>query len=149
MAAGYLLGQVPLLAFRGLYTDLAAAGTSIKCGILLATFTPNQDTMTSYADVTAYEQAATGNYVKGGVVCGNKTLTYSSRATTFDLANPYWASLTLSAIRYLFFMDATPATDAAKKLIALYDLGATISVAASPVQFNVPSSGLFVAVVGA
>jgi hypothetical protein len=140
---GYLSGQLPLLALKALISDLSAGGTTVKCCMLLSTFTPNQDTQTSYNDVKAYEHAATGNYATGGATCGTKTVTYSSRVTTVDMDDPAWSNLTVSNVRYLAFYDATPASDANKKLLALFDIEAAISTSASPVQFNIPVGGLF------
>jgi hypothetical protein len=146
MTVGYLCGQLPLLALRALITDLAVAGTAVKCALLKSTASAviDQDTNTSYNDVKAYEVSDSGTgYTAGGVECGNKSLTYASRETTFKCVNPYWASLTLADVQYLFFYDSTPASDANKKWLCSFDLETAISLTASPLTFNVATAGLF------
>jgi hypothetical protein len=140
------------MALKGLITDLSAAGTSVKCALLTSSASAviDQDTLTCYNDVKAYEVSDSGTgYTAGGVACGSKTLTYSSRENVFDCANPTWASLTLADIQYLFFYDYTPATDALRKALVVYDLETSISITASPLTFNVATAGLFKIVVAA
>jgi hypothetical protein len=147
MTTGFIYGQYPLNLMKHKVSDLSSASTHIKCALLLATHTPNQDTQEAWADVKADEHGATGSYVAGGVACGTKTVVYASKVTTFDLDNPYWASITVANVRYLCFYDDTPAADADKKLLAIFDLGTAISVTTSPLSFNINTAGLYADVV--
>jgi len=137
-----LYGQVYLGAFGKLINDLASAGTTIKCALLLNTYTFDQDTHVSYADISSYEVSASGtNYSTGGVALTTKSLTYSNKVTTLTADNPSWANATLTA-RYAVFYDDTTAGATNKKLICCVDFGEDKSASASTFEIKLSASGI-------
>jgi hypothetical protein len=141
MTTGFMYGQFNLNRDRALVPDLAAGGTTVNCALMLATYVPNQDTDVFWDDISTYEHAATGGYA--AAACGTKTVTYASKLTTFDLANPYWASVVIANVRYLVFKVDTGVASTSP-LIVCFDLGTAITQSSpGPLSFNVSTLGLY------
>lgn len=144
-------GNIWKHALTGKITDLSSAGTVIKCCLLGATYTFNQDTHVSYNDVSSYEISSSSpnvGYTTGGATLANKTVAYSSRVTAFDADDVTWAGATFSA-RYGCIYDDTPASATDKKLLALVDFGELKSVTAMSFQIVWSAAGIFLDTVSA
>lgn len=94
---------------------------TVKVMLLTSAYTPNQDTHDYLDDVVANEVTGTG-YTAGGQALASKTLTYDAATNTLkiDAADVTWASSSITA-RYAVVYDDSPATNATKPLIALWD----------------------------
>ena len=133
--------KMHLNALKKLITDLSAGGTTIKVSLHTSSYTPNQDTHESYADLT--NEVANGNgYTTGGATLANKALTTTGKVTTFDADDISWANSTITA-RYAAIYDATPAAAADKKLLAYVDFGADKVSTSGTFQITWNASGIF------
>lgn len=139
-------GNMPLNALKALLTDLNAAGTAIKCMLCTSSYTPDQDTHESKADITN-EVTGTG-YTAGGATLATKAVTYSSRVTKFDADDVQWASSTITA-RYAVLYDDTPAAAADKKLLLWVDFGADKSSENGTFKIQWAAGGIFTVTVAA
>ena len=90
---------------------------TVKIALLDNTYTPNVDTHTAWADVSANEVSGTG-YTTGGATLANKTVTQDNTDDegVFDADDVTWSSATITA-RYAVIYDTT----ATNKLICLID----------------------------
>jgi hypothetical protein len=139
---------------KGLVSDLSANGvTSVKCALLMDTYTPNQDTHDAYADISTYEitDDATldpdSDYPAGGLdaalLAGGASVSLVGRVTTFDVDNPSQANCTMGCYKLAFY-DDTPALAANKKLICYSSLDGNLKASNSGTfQVVVNTSGLF------
>jgi hypothetical protein len=152
-----IFGQFPLNALRGLVSDLSEEDldtTLIYCALASSSYTPDQDTHTSYNDLT--DELATGDgYTAHGDNLGGSgvALTYSSRVTSFGtgttLGDAAWTSSTLTA-RYGFVYDyGISATHTLQKAIAYVDFGVDYASSSSTFTITWPSTGLFTFTVAA
>ncbi|MGA2159115.1 MAG: hypothetical protein ABSG90_07835 [Dehalococcoidia bacterium] len=133
--------KMHLNALKKLISDLSASGSTIKVSLHTSSYTPNQDTHESHADLT--NEVASGNgYTTGGVTLANKALTASGKVTTFDADDVSWANSSITA-RYAVIYDATPAADADKKLLAYVDFGADKTSSSGTFQITWNASGIF------
>lgn len=94
--------------------------------LVLATYTPNQDTHTMWSDVVANEVANGGGYTTNGILLTTKTCTEAAKVLTFKADNLTWAASTITA-RYAVIYDRTPATDATRPLLCWVDFGANVT----------------------
>ena len=77
------------------------------------------------ADVKGAGTEASGTgYTAGGQALTSVTVATSGTVTTFDCADPSWASSSISAA-FAVFYDAQGGTDATNVPIAYWDLGGT------------------------
>jgi hypothetical protein len=84
---------------------------TFKLMLLLSAWTPNMETQSDYADISANEHANANGYTTGGVVVA-ATWTRSTVTVTFDLADGLWtASGGSITARYAAIYDDTPAGD--------------------------------------
>jgi hypothetical protein len=133
--------KMHLNALKKLITDLSAAGTAVKVSLHTSSYTPNQDTHESHADLT--NEVASGNgYTTGGATLANKTCAASGKVTTFDADDVSWANSSITA-RYAVIYDATPAGDSDKKLLAYVDFGADKVSSSGTFQITWNASGIF------
>lgn len=116
---------------------------TIKVALVTSSYTPNQDTHDYWDDVATNEVSGTG-YTAGGETLANKTVTYTSgtNVTKFDASDVSWASSTITA-RYAVIYDATPATNAAKPLIAYVDFGSDQSSSSGTFSIVWDAAGIF------
>lgn len=61
----------------------------------------------------------------------------------FGCANPSWAAITFTTVRYLVFVNRTPSTDATRPLLFLVDFGSAQSIAGGTFSFAVNAQGLY------
>ena len=139
------------LAYNNWPSDTVASPThNVKAALMTAAYTPNTNTDSVWADISASESAATG-YTAQVVKLSNTigVITQDVLAGT----NPSWtigaAGATTLVARYIvYYIDAT-VNGYARPLIAHHDLGQTYTVApgaGNTQTFAVTESG---AVVGA
>lgn len=126
-----LYGPFIKSALEGDIPDMGDAGTVIKCALLDVggegyTFSADHDT---WSDVSAYE-IADGDYTPGGIVIANKSVTYSTRVTTFDTSDAKCTQTAEGAITaggaviYYFVDDGEGDPDgSASKLISFINFG--------------------------
>lgn len=93
----------------------------IKIALIADTYTPDQDTHESWADVSSYEASGAG-YDTGGLSLASKTLTYDSGTNEcrLDATDPEWNPVTITA-RYAVVYNNTPATVSDKILLGFID----------------------------
>ena len=136
----------PLNCMKKLVTDLADAGTTVKCALLTSAYTPSMDVHASYNDVSGNEVEGEG-YTVAGVEITSKSLSVDVATITFDAADASWAASTITA-RYAFIYDATPGGATDKKAILLIDFGEDKSTVASTFQLVFNASGILSATIG-
>lgn len=95
----------------------------MKVALLTSSYTPDQDTHESWADVSAYEASGSG-YTPGGSVLTGKTLTYdpATNEVKLDGADPDWNPSTITA-RYIVLYNNSPAAAGDKILLGYMDFG--------------------------
>ena len=145
MPAARFYGQVFLSAFN---KEIDWDSDTIKGMLCTSTYSPDQDTHRYKSSVTN-EVSGTG-YTAGGLTLASKAITYTAATNVFaiDAADLVWSNATISA-RYLVVYDDTPATDATKPLIALYDFDTMISSTAANFTVTFDAAGLATVTVGA
>jgi hypothetical protein len=139
MTIAKFYGQYPLKALAGVvnYT-----GDVVKCALLYATYTPNQDTHVFFSDVSTSQVGGSG-YTAGGVTLTGKSVYYST--STNDIAllcdNISFPGLTVSpALRYavIYHDTGNPATSV---LMQYQDLETSTTPTAQDLVLN-PASGI-------
>lgn len=115
----------------------------IRCALVGAGYTPDQDAHDYWNDVVANEVAGTG-YTAGGFALISKSLVYDSptNALYFKAGEPLWISATFSA-RYAVFYSRTPATDAARPLIGWIDFTTVQSPSGEDFRIVFDTLGVF------
>lgn len=118
---GRLMGDTAQIA-----TAINLATDTVKAMLLTASHTTDIDANVFISDVSANECPASGTYSAGGVTL---TKTSSTDDTNnwgkFDVADFSFTTATLSARYIAVYKDTgTPATS---PVLAIYDLGATVS----------------------
>ena len=131
--------SMPLNAIKGLITDLNAAGTTVKVMLTTSTYTPDQETHTSKADVT--NEVTGEGYAAGGAALASKAVAEATRVTKFDALDTEWAASTITARRAVIY-DATPAADADKKLLCWVDFGEDKSSVAGSFKITWAAGGI-------
>jgi hypothetical protein len=143
-------GQFPLNLMRKLVYDLHASST-IYGALLSSSYTFDQDSHTTYADLT--NEVTGAGYTAHGVALTGCTVTYASRVTTFAITTPFtltFSTVTLTDYQYLVLYDNnTPGTHASDKLICCINLGQTYAASASNVVFTFNTSGIITITVAA
>lgn len=115
--------------------------------LVTSTHTPNQSTHSTYADVSANEVAATGNYATYGklLTC---TWVRSGLVVTFDCDDQSWTSSTITA-KYAVIVkdgDANGTLVAGDLLLCYCDLetgGGSISTTNGTLSITINASGVF------
>lgn len=108
--------------------NLATGGDTLKL-ILVSGHTPNIDTHTVYADVTADEYGTGSGYTAGGETLTSQDVTQDNTNDrgVFDAADVTWTSLgalSPATPSHTILYDDTP-TSPADPLIAYWELGTT------------------------
>lgn len=117
--------------------------TTNKVALFTNSITPAYTTDTAYgvSPYNANEVTGTG-YTAGGIVVASPTLTASSGVITFDLADPSWASSTITNARcMLMYADALAGNNA----ISLTDFGADYSTSNGTLLVTINAAGLWTA----
>ena len=119
----------------------ASGGASVKCALLLNTYTPNMSTDEVLGDVSAYEVSADGTgYAAGGVACALSDPAIDGSAVECDIADAEWASLTLTARYAVWYV--TSETAGLRYLIALRDFGEDVALSAQLLRVQIHADGL-------
>ncbi len=121
-----MYAQFPVNLMKKLVSDMSAAGSDIRVGLVTSTYTFNQETHNDYADIT--NEVANGNgYTTTGEALTVKAVTEATRVTTFDASvDTAWAASTITA-RGAFIYDYETAVAATSPLICFIDFGADVS----------------------
>jgi len=111
--------------------NLATGGDTLKA-TLHTGYTPDIDTHTVWADVSATEYGTAGGYTAGGKTLANQDVTQdnTNNLGKFDADNLTWAGTLLSPTTpsHLILWDDTPAGD---PLICYFVLGTTATTGGS------------------
>ena len=144
-------GNFPLNLMRKLVYDMHGS-TTIYGALLTSAYTFDQDSHTTWADVSTYEASGAGYTTHGAALTGN-VVSYASRVTTWGITTPYtltFSTVTLTDYQYLVLYDNnTPGTHASDKLICCINLGQTYAASASNVVFTFNTSGIVTITVAA
>jgi len=114
---------------------------TIKVALCTSSFTPDQDTMDFFDDVTN-EITGTG-YTAGGATIASPTATYTAGTNVIklDAADTSWATSTLTA-RYAVVYKST-GTASTSPLIGYVDFGTNVSSSASTFLITWDAAGIF------
>lgn len=98
----------------------------LRCMLLTAAYTPDQDAHEFLAAVVANEVVGAG-YAAGGQVLAGKAVTYTGATNVlkFTCSSPAWANATITA-RFAVFYDRTPAADATRPLFVCVRFAADV-----------------------
>lgn len=114
-----------------------------------SSYTPNQNTHATWADVSATEITGTG-YTAGGVALSGVTSSSSGAVVTFDANDISWTSATLTAKYAVITKRAGGSLTSTDKLLAYVDLdsgGGSVSVSGGTLAINWNASGIFTSTV--
>lgn len=122
-----------------------AASTAQAVGAIVRPTTGNGYVYRATAAGTSAASEPTWPTVIGAtVVDSGVTWTCVGRGVVLFLcANPSWATITFTTVRYLVFYNRTPATDATRPLLFLVDFGSAQSIAGGTFSFAVNAQGLY------
>jgi hypothetical protein len=135
-------------ALKGLVSDLSSAGTTVKAALVTSSYSFNQETHSSYADVTNEVSSSGTGYTTGGAAVTGKTVTEAARVTTFDGDDVSWAGATLTA-RGAVIYDATPSGNTNKKAICFIDFGADYTATNGTFTIAFDAAGILTVTVAA
>ncbi len=128
--------QSILNAYKAAITDISAVGTAVKVSLhTLYTYDQTDDT---WADVSATEVAAAGNYVAGGNALSNKTLTRVDDTVTFDSTDCTFTNVTIAS-----YNAAIVRENATGKLLSCIAFGEELSITAKDLVLVFSASGIF------
>lgn len=120
---------------------------TVKCALLVDTYTPDQDTHDYFDDVVAHEVAAGGGYTAGGATLANCTVTYDAGTNTLkiDADDVTWAAATITAHYAVVYVDT--GTDSTSPLIVCVDFGQNYSSGGLDFAIGWNVAGIAIAVV--
>jgi len=115
-------GKLAQHLFLGRINWQAEGGSTIKCALLKNTYIPDQDTDTTWEDISSHEVSGTG-YTPGGNTLVLRDVAYDPDTNTLkvDAEDTLWPELTLTARHSVVYVEG--ATDAESWLIAYTDFG--------------------------
>jgi hypothetical protein len=121
--------------------DVDLDADTLKAMLCTSSYVPDQDTHEFKSDVTN-EVVGTG-YTAGGVTLTGVSATYTGATNTWalDAGDVAWPASTLTA-RYLIVYDATPGSDATRRLIAYVDFGSNVSTTAGTLTVTWAAGGI-------
>ena len=119
--------------------DFSSTGDTIKVMLCTATYSPNQTTHATKADVT--NEVSGSNYAAGGVTLTQKTATVSSHVLTFLSTSITWSQHAsgFSNARIAVMYRSTGGADNVSVLIAYYDLASDRGNVAGDLVLGDPS----------
>jgi hypothetical protein len=121
--------------------DLDYVADTIKCALLVSTYTPDQYADEFWADVNAAEVTGTA-YTAGGVTLSGKTVTDNDDSIVIiDCDDPLWTTATITGIRYAVFYKDTGSA-ATSPLISYIDFVTDQSVTANNLSIAIPVTGI-------
>jgi len=115
---------------------------NIRVCLCTSSFTPDQDTMEFYSDIT--NEVANGDgYTTRGELLGTKTLGYTAgtNVTKFDGANTTWSTSTITARYAVIYKDTT--VDATSPLLGYIDFGQDYSSSVGDFTISWDTDGIF------
>lgn len=114
---------------------------TIKVMLCTSAYVPDQDAHQYKSSVTA-EVVGTG-YTAGGATLAAVAVTYTPATNTLmlDASDVTWPTSTITA-RYAVVYDSTPASDAARPLIAYVDFGADVVSTAGDFSLSWNAAGI-------
>jgi hypothetical protein len=112
----------------------------ISVALLDDTYTPNQASHESWADVSAYEISGTG-YTSGGQVLANKIISSNDLNVILTADNPSWDPSSLVA-RWLVIYKSAPEADADKLLLGYMDLEENLMSKNGPFEIQWNTDGM-------
>lgn len=115
---------------------------TVKVALVGSGWTPNQDTMDYFDDVT--NQVTGTGYTAGGATLTGVTWSYTAGTNTwkFDAADVSWPSSTVTARYAVIYVDTAGAASA-DPLIAYVDFGADVSSTAGTFSIVWDAAGIF------
>jgi hypothetical protein len=129
------------------WTIIRTSNTYYEAGSVVRPATPNghlyvaQNSGTSNNNQPSWPTTHGQSVSDGSVVWDNA----GSYAVTLSCDDPQWNNLTFSGAGYLAIYDRTPATDAARPLIALVDFGGTQSITSGIFRVDASPTGILIA----
>lgn len=121
-------------------------GASFRIVLLTSAYTPNQNTHSTWADLSAAEATGTG-YTAGGLTI-TQVVARSGANVNFDCDDRAWASSTITA-KYAALVrdaDANGALVSGDDILAFVDLetaGGSVSTTAAALTITMNAGGLF------
>ena len=114
---------------------------TIKVSLHTSAFTPGQDTMNYFDDLTD-EVVGTG-YTADGEEIANKSQAYdgATNIMKIDGDDVSWPGSTITA-RYAVITDVTPGTDATNPLICWVDFGEDVSTSSGTLEIQWNADGI-------
>lgn len=146
MAGGDFINYTEaLLAIETGLIDLD--GSTIVATLHSASYTPNNDTDATWADVSASELATAGGYTQGGQALSSITVARSGAAVIFDAANVVWNPATLTA-KYVVLTKRAGGSLVSGDLLIGYaelEVGGTVSPSGAALTVAWNAGGIFTA----
>jgi hypothetical protein len=136
----FLFAPVFLAAFNK-EIDIVGGTDPVNVGLTTSSFTPNQDTMNYYNDVTN-DLTTTGGYTAGGQVLASDDFTQTNNVLKHDSTDPSWTSASFTARRAFYYVD-TGGASSADALISWVDFGADETVASGTFTIVHHASGIW------
>ena len=146
----YWMGKAILNAFggetEGESVSIDYLTDDIRVLLCTTTFTPDQDTMEFYSDITN-EVADGSGYTTKGELLATKTLGYTAltKVTKFDADNVVWSASTITAYYAVVYKDTGSA--ATSPLLGYIDFGQNYSSSSGDFTINWDSDGIFTSTV--
>lgn len=136
IAKSYGLGLTSLVS-----GEINFVGASVKALLCSTTYVPNQDTHRYLTDITGEVSGA--GYTAGGVLLTSKSAPYTAGTNTQTLtaANPTWATVSITQIRFVVFYMAT-GTAATSALISYMDFATNYAPSSQAFTVTLPATGI-------
>jgi hypothetical protein len=113
--------------------------------LLTSAYTPAPDTHATWADVSAFEVAAGGNYAAGGQVLAGLTWTTSGGIAALKASNVSWPASTITAKYPVIVRRAGASLVSTDKLFGFFDVnsgGGSLSTVDTPFNITWNASGI-------
>lgn len=122
-------------------------GATFRMVLLTSSYTPNQNTHSTFADISAAQVAAGGGYSSNGKLI-TQSVSRSNLVTTFDCDDQSWTASTITA-KYAAIVrdaDANGTLASTDDLLAYMDLetgGGSVSTTAAALTITINAAGVF------
>lgn len=119
---------------------------TLKVMLCTSAYTPDQDNHQYKSSVT--NEVSGAGYTAGGATLSSVTSSYnaSTNVWSLDAADVSWTSSTITA-RYAVVYNSTPASDAARPLIAYIDFGEDVISSSGTFSIQWDSAGIVTATI--
>lgn len=115
---------------------------AIRCPLITDSESPNFDTDTAYADISANEVGNSGSYAAKGDALASKTLAVGGSQIRYDAANPAYTTATITAMAAVI-MDDTLASPL-DALICLLDFTSDVTSTAGTFTVQFATNGFLI-----